>query len=44
MINRNYIAASGTDEDVNAVIDRYISGGNMILMFTDRFECSPQKG
>lgn len=43
MINRNYIAASGTDEDVNAVIDRCISSGNMILMFTDRFECSPQK-
>lgn len=43
MTDKNYIADFGTTEDVNAVIEQNISGGNMILMFTDRFECCPQQ-
>lgn len=43
MTDKNYIADFGSAEDVNAVIDRKISGGNMILMFTDKFVCCPQQ-
>lgn len=43
MINKDYIADFGKTTDVNSVIERSISGGNMILMFTDRFECCSQK-
>lgn len=43
MTDKNYIADFGTAEDVNAVIEQKISGGNMILMFTDKFVCCPQQ-
>ncbi len=41
--DRNYIADCGTDDDVNAVISEKISGGNMILMYTDKFVCMPRQ-
>ena len=43
MTAKKYIADFGSDDNVNEIIDRNISSGNMILMFTDRFECCPQK-
>lgn len=43
MTDKNYIADFGSAEDVNAVIEQNISGGNMILMFTDKFKCCPQQ-
>ena len=43
MTDKNYIADFGSVEDVNAVIEQKISGGNMILMFTDKFLCCPQQ-
>ncbi len=43
MTDKNYIADFGTAEDVNAVIEQKINGGNMILMFTDKFLCCPQQ-
>ena len=43
MTDKNYIADFGLAEDVNAVIEQNISGGNMILMFTDKFKCCPQQ-
>lgn len=41
--DRNYIADCGTSDDVNSVVSEKISGGNMILMYSDRFECAPQQ-
>lgn len=43
MTDKNYITEFGSAEDVNAVIEQKISGGNMILMFTDKFVCCPQQ-
>lgn len=43
MTAKKYIADFGSDDNVNEIIDRNISSGNMILMFTDRFECCPQQ-
>lgn len=43
MTAKKYIANFGSDDNVNEIIDRNISSGNMILMFTDRFECCPQQ-
>ena len=43
MTDKNYIANFGSAEDVNAVIEQNINGGNMILMFTDKFKCCPQQ-
>lgn len=43
MTDKNYIADFGSAENVNDIIEKNISGGNMILMYTDRFECCVQK-
>lgn len=40
--DRNYIADCGTADDVNSVVSEKISDGNMILMYSDKFVCSPQ--
>ncbi len=34
---------SVAEADINALIAEKISGGNMLLMDTEKFECSPQK-
>lgn len=41
-ISREYIIENGTVEDVNKLINSKIQNGSMIMMFTDRFECSVQ--
>lgn len=40
----DYIKAPGKikADEINALIAAKISGGNMILMYTDRFVCAPQ--
>lgn len=42
-LDRHYISASGAVDDLNAVISRYMTGGIMILMYTDRFICCDQQ-
>lgn len=41
-MNRDYIAESGTVDDVNSLIKSKINNGNMVMMFTDKFLCSGQ--
>ena len=41
--DRNYIADCGTTDDVNAIVSEKINGGNMILMYSDKFVCSSQQ-
>ena len=44
MTNKIYITEKGyVSGDINALIAQKISGGNMLLMDTEKFECSPQK-
>ena len=43
MTDKNYIADFGSAEDINTIIEEHICSGNMILMFTDRFECCQQQ-
>ena len=44
MINKNYILEQGAvSGDINALIAEKISGGNMLIMDTEKFECTPQK-
>ncbi len=38
-MNRQYTASCGIAGDVNDTIKKYVSYGNMILMYTDRFLC-----
>ena len=45
MTDRTYVAKSGTavPDAVNALIAAEMQGGNMLLMYTDRFLCVPQQ-
>lgn len=42
-LSRDYIAENGIAEDINTLINSKVTDGSMIMMFTDRFECSHQK-
>lgn len=38
-MNKDYISSSGSSENVNETISRFITNGTMILMYTDKFIC-----
>ena len=42
-MDRSYISASGAVDDLNALISRYMTGGIMILIYTDKFICCDQQ-
>ncbi|MBP3760645.1 MAG: hypothetical protein J6I55_04100 [Ruminococcus sp.] len=39
----SYIKSSGTADDINKTISEFITDGNMILMYTNRFICCQQQ-
>ena len=44
MTEKIYITEKGSvSGDINTLISEKITGGNMLLMDTEKFECSPQK-
>lgn len=43
MLDRNYIDAFGTVRDVNSLVSEKMSGGTMLLMYTDKFLCDTLK-
>lgn len=39
----SYIKENGIVDDINKTVSEFITGGNMILMYTDRFVCREQR-